>query len=35
MISENDTLDCIIRIHGKKVMVVKDLASIYGLTTID
>jgi len=33
MISENDILDCIIRIRGKKVMIDRDLASIYGVTT--
>jgi hypothetical protein len=33
MISENDLLDCIIRIRGKKVMIDRDLASIYGVTT--
>lgn len=33
MISENDILDSIIRICGKKVMIDRDLASIYGVTT--
>jgi hypothetical protein len=33
MILENDILDCIIRIRGKKVMIDRDLASIYGVTT--
>ena len=33
MISENDILDCIIRIRGKKIMIDRDLASIYGVTT--
>jgi hypothetical protein len=33
MISENDTLDCIIMIRGKKVMIDRDLVSIYGVTT--
>ena len=33
MISEKDILDCIIRIRGKKVMIDRDLASIYGVTT--
>jgi ribosomal protein L23 len=33
MITEKDILDCIIRIRGKKVMIDRDLASIYGVTT--
>ena len=33
MVTEKDILDCIIRIRDKKVMIDKDLALIYGVTT--
>jgi hypothetical protein len=33
MVTEKDILDCIIRIRDKKVMIDRDLALIYGVTT--
>jgi hypothetical protein len=33
MLTEKEILDCIIRVRGKKVMMDRDLASIYGVST--